>query len=594
MTYFSTVRSPSDCGYGHEGRRPVAMRRAILLSLSLIWGCPQTVESLDKDGGVVSDAGTSQDAGADAGPADVGSCVVECSGRVCGLDDACNASCGTCRADEACSEAGECLSACELGGFLCSPDGFGYLACGPNDGLGILDYGSRVGCTGGAECRPATRSCKYDDCVPVDMMVLLDRSSRISHDSTWSWVTESLMERISRHDHEVRFGLRQFPDVNCGPGPIIDLSADAADALAQSLQPPGADASTPLAAALLGLRDKFTRGVDGQAVLLVTAGDESCEDPETAVLEAARLYRMGVRVFVLGVTGQANLTYLDRIAVAGGTGRVYPATTVDEFEDRVAAIFSKVDACANRNAQLGTGWYHACRLASDGLLDCWGRDQDQRLAPPSGKYIQLAAGTDNACAVGEDNKVRCWGRDHRGQSQAPGGNFKQVSGGDSHFCGLKLDGTLDCWGYDDAGQASPPTGQYKQVATGAFHGCAIAEDDTVDCWPNRVPPTGTFSQIAAGGSITCGVRLDRTLACSGGDTPPTGTFSQISQGPYHACAVRSDGTIACWGQNGWMQSTPPPGVFVSVSVNNDYSCAVRADDSVECWGDGGNGQTTPN
>ncbi len=573
------------------------MRRAILLLLGLLWGCPQTVEPLaNKDGGSL-DGATSQDAGSDAGGGnlDGGSCVPECSGRVCGLDSVCNASCGSCRADEACSEAGECLGTCELGSYVCAQDGSGYLACGPNDTLGIRDYGARITCTGGAQCIPSmNEACEYEDCVPTDMMVLLDRSSRISHNSTWSWVSEALAQRMAGHDSEVRFGLRQFPDANCAAGPIIDLGEDAASILSDSFVAPGADTSTPLAAALLGLRSRFTRGIDGQAVLLITAGDESCEDPETAVLEAGRLFRMGVRVFVLGVGAQANLSYLDRIAVAGGTGRVYPATTLGEFEDRLSTVLSKLDACANRHTQLGTGWYHACRLSPDGLIDCWGRDYDERLVPPSGKHLQIAGGTDNACAVGEDNKVRCWGRDHRMQSQPPGGNFSQVSGGDSHFCGLKLDGSLDCWGYDDAGQASPPPRQYKQVATGAFHGCAIAQDDTVDCWPNRVPPLGTFAQIDAGGSITCGVHLDGTLGCSGGDTPPTGTFVQVSQGPYHACAVRSDGTLACWGRDNWQQSTPPTGVFVGVSVSNDYSCGVRADDSVECWGDGGNGQTTPN
>lgn len=590
------------------------MFRHVLLGVLalLLWACPQAVNPLEgnKDAGplpevgVIEDGGGPEDSGGldsgelDSGDAgevgDSGACVPACGARVCGMDPVCNTSCGSCAPDKDCTPQGQCLDSCVAGSYLCTADATGFTACGPNPALGINDYGARIACAGGGTCRAGqAQPCSRAACAPVDMMLVVDRSSRIAYNATWSWMRETLSQRMAQHDHVGRFGLRQFPDAACGPGPIVPLAEDAAQTLDQTFQAPGSDPSTPLAASLTGLSGRFVPGVDAQAVLLLTAGDESCGDPEEAVAQAGLLYRIGVRVYVVGMTTQANMTLLHRIAVAGGTQQAYAANTRPELEGHLTTIFGELGACENPHATVASGWYHTCRLKADGRLDCWGRDYDGRLSPPPGRHIHLAAGTDNACAVGEDHQVRCWGRDQRGQSQAPSGSFVQVAGGDSHFCGLKLDGSAHCWGYDDAGQASPPVGTFKQVATGGFHGCAIQTDDTVVCWGGRVAPAGTYRQIDAGGNVTCGVHLDGTLGCSGGEAPPTGTFVQVDQGYEHACAVRTDGTVACWGLNHWQQSEPPAGAFVSVSVNNTHSCGVRPDDTVECWGYGGDGQAAP-
>ncbi len=583
-------------------------RCALALSLLVLAGCPQDVSPLsgNKDGGTDTDAQVGTDGGtvdsgaadsgtpADSGAPDGGACTPDCSGRTCGPDPVCSLSCGQCPADAQCSPQGVCLSTCAPGTFECTADDTGFMACGPNDALGVSDFGPRIACASGAQCAlGASQPCIRTECAPLDMMVVVDRSSRIASNSAWSWMKEGLVARLLEHDHEARFGLRQYPDAACAPGPIRPMAEDAAHAVSQNMRAPGPEASNPIGGALMGLSSQFVSGIDTQAVLLVSAGDESCGDRQVAVMEAGRLFRMGVRVYVVAITAQANLTYLNEIAVAGGTGQAYAASSQVELTDHLGTIFDELGACRNRYPQLATGWYHACRLRPSGIIDCWGRNQDDRLRPPLGAHLQIAGGTDNACAVGEDNVVRCWGRNQRGQSESPPGAFVQVAGGDSHFCGLKLDGSLACWGYDDAGQASPPMGSFKQVTAGGFHGCAIALDDTVQCWGGAVAPPGRYKQIDAGGNVTCGLHLDDTLECSHGDAPPTGTFVQLSRGPYHGCAVRTDGTVACWGLNHVQQSEPPSGTFVSVSVNYEYSCGVRPDDSIECWGSGSNGQTTP-
>lgn len=612
-----------------------------LLALGLA-GCPQDVKSLeDPDAGLTSDAGDLGDAGPrpDAGADSCGddtldpgetcdgtdlggasceslnagsgnlactddcarfdlsgcqACAPQCGARECGLEPVCNSSCGACGQGDACTSDGRCLATCTLGEYACTPDGNGFAACGPNDALGIDDYGPRVACAGGGACTDGEAvPCARSSCANHDVVLLLDRSSRMAHDSAWTWAKDTLLARVARHDQAGRFGAVQFPSAGCSAGPLIAPSAGASETLPATLTAPGAEAATPIHDALTKLGPAFTSGQDAQAVLLVTAGDETCSDPDEAVREAARLFRRGVRVYTIAVTAQANRALLDRLADAGGTGAARRVDDPSQLEAALDAIFSELGACENPVTQVAAGYYHACRLSPDGQVDCWGRTQDMRLVPPLGTYRQIAAGTDNTCAVGTDDQVRCWGRDHRGQSQPPSGGFIEVSGGDSHFCGLRLDGSLACWGYDDAGQASPPAGTYKQVAAGGFHACAIQMDDTVTCWGNRPALPGTYRQIDAGGFGTCGVHLDGALECTGGDPPPSGTFVQVSKGSDHACAIRTDGTLACWGLNHVGQCDAPPGTFVWVSVENEYSCAAHTDGRVECWGNGSNGQTTP-
>lgn len=521
-------------------------------------------------------------------------CTPACGARVCGEEPVCNSSCGVCATDEACTPDGRCVPTCELGDVRCTPDGVGFNGCGPNDALGVLDFGPRVACAGGGQCVEGARPpCTRLECAPADVMLLIDRSARISQDSVWSWMKETVSARIAMHDSAGRFGLVQFPEAQCAPGPVVPLAANASGSIEQSMSPPGPEASVPIAASLQAARAQFRSGIDAQAVLLVTAGDETCDTPQAATLAAARLFRMGVKVYVVGVTAQANMQLLDAVAMAGGTEQAYRADAHQELEDALTQAFMRMGACENRTSVVSAGYYHACRLAPDGRIDCWGRTTDARLMPPNVDYKQLAAGTDNACAVGTDDLVRCWGRNQRGQNDAPPGAFVQVSGGDSHFCGLRLGGELACWGYDDAGQASPPAGTFKQVTAGAFHGCAIRMDDTVQCWGGAVALSGTYLQIDGGGFGTCGVRTDGTLACTSGEDPPRGGFLQVSKGPSHACAISEDRTLACWGSNHLGQSDAPAGQFVSVAVNNEYACAVDTEEQVVCWGNGSNGQTSP-
>lgn len=95
--------------------------------------------------------------------------------------------------------------------------------------------------------------------------------------------------------------------------------------------------------------------------------------------------------------------------------------------------FSQID--------VGAGF---CGLRPDGTLTCWdGRDYSTPLA---GVFTQVSGGWGHACAIAADSTVACWGNDDAGQATPPAGKFTQVSAGRRYTCGVRSDGTSACWG----------------------------------------------------------------------------------------------------------------------------------------------------
>lgn len=78
--------------------------------------------------------------------------------------------------------------------------------------------------------------------------------------------------------------------------------------------------------------------------------------------------------------------------------------------------------------RVAVGTSHACALAADGLVRCWGRNlygalgdgtAVDRTAPvavalPPGA-VSIAVGESHSCASMRDNTVFCWGRAYDGQ-----------------------------------------------------------------------------------------------------------------------------------------------------------------------------------
>ncbi|HEX6239831.1 MAG TPA: hypothetical protein VFZ61_03010 [Polyangiales bacterium] len=173
--------------------------------------------------------------------------------------------------------------------------------------------------------------------------------------------------------------------------------------------------------------------------------------------------------------------------------------------------------------QVSVGQGHACAVAINGALYCWGRNTDSQLglgstpiqqrkpAPSDGsaRYNQVAAGQQHTCGIRNDGAVYCWGRElagrlgqgaqQDGKVVVPGqvgkdSDFVAVSVHWFHSCARRLNGRLLCWGRNQEGQLGVGDEALRDVPTpvsgpsawtsftvGRFHTCGITQSQLY-CW----------------------------------------------------------------------------------------------------------------
>ncbi len=186
------------------------------------------------------------------------------------------------------------------------------------------------------------------------------------------------------------------------------------------------------------------------------------------------------------------------------------------------------------------GENHTCGILSDGTMSCWGQNDFGQLgigslgllpvttpqvvggASPSMNIKAASAGGNHTCAVASDGSVQCWGRNVSGQLGAglfgaaiplpgfvqgmePGETATMVSAGADHTCAVMTSGRVKCWGDNELGglgngtnrnaaiaTALPPSVLATAVAAGKNFSCATINNDTVKCWgSNRYGQLGT-------------------------------------------------------------------------------------------------------
>ncbi len=135
-------------------------------------------------------------------------------------------------------------------------------------------------------------------------------------------------------------------------------------------------------------------------------------------------------------------------------------------------------------------------------------------------------GQSHACALAEDGHVSCWGLNTKGQADAPSASFTSVTAGNFFSCGVTTGGTALCWGFPEryAGLAGR---QVRAIEAGGS-ACAILADGHIECTGSaklRAAPSGTFVRVSVGVSHACAVRDDGGVACWGANdygqaTPP--------------------------------------------------------------------------
>jgi hypothetical protein len=299
---------------------------------------------------------------------------------------------------------------------------------------------------------------------------------------------------------------------------------------------------------------------------------------------------------------------------------------------------SALVALTNDVADVSIGRAHACALARQGRVSCWGSNTDGQLgiatagaatrpAPVAGEltFKAVSAGGDHTCALTVDGNAYCWGKNSFGQlgdgttrnRSVPtpvSGNrtFRSIAAGGAHTCAVGTDGAVYCWGDDFSGavgggrnqaETEPVNvdrGRYamESVTAGGKHSCGITRTGEAYCWgENRYGQVGVGSRTDR---IPLGRKVQRDVA-----------FTRIALGERHSCGVTAGGDLFCWGDNVFGQlgtgsagersglAAPTEvqfeGKFEAVAAGRSHTCAVsRGDRVVLCWGDNSRSQLGSN
>lgn len=274
-----------------------------------------------------------------------------------------------------------------------------------------------------------------------------------------------------------------------------------------------------------------------------------------------------------------------------------------------------------------SGDTHACALADDGRVFCWGINDEGQLGDGTTDYRDfgtvpvigidnaraIAAGIRFSCAALVDGTVWCWGEDpgSDGSStvpvQVPGMNdATAITAGGAFACALRSNGQIGCWGNGQAGQlgngvyennSGVPTPQRVigidnaiAVSAGWGHACALLADRTVECWGANGDGASVYGSLGDG---TSDVRRATPAPVVGLDN-----VASIATGGWSSCATRLDGTVWCWGygQTGELgdgnfsnSSVPIQVALIDdahlLALGDHNACVSRSDNSVWCWGD---------
>jgi alpha-tubulin suppressor-like RCC1 family protein len=273
--------------------------------------------------------------------------------------------------------------------------------------------------------------------------------------------------------------------------------------------------------------------------------------------------------------------------------------------------------------QLSIGMNHACLLATNGTVKCWGNNDVGELGNGTktdsptpvtalglSSVKQISAGVDATCAVTAAGAVECWGVGFAAKPQlVPGlSNVIQVTVGGNFECALLSSGSVECWGFGSVGQlgdgsTAESTTPVKvkdlsgvsQISSSLSNACALLTRGTVECW-------GANVQGELGDGTTSNSSVPVQVSNLSGAT-------SISTNDVSTCALLSTGSISCWGSTigeviygGNVDSLTPVAFSeitqVSQVANGSLdTCLLLTSGVVECFGPNpvgelGNGTTT--
>ncbi len=236
----------------------------------------------------------------------------------------------------------------------------------------------------------------------------------------------------------------------------------------------------------------------------------------------------------------------------------------------------------------------------------------------------VSVGGFHACSVADDGNVYCWGlnsagqlgdltfRNKAGPVRVGAGNltFKAVTAGGGHTCAVTPTGDAYCWGLSTSGQVGDggPIGsrpspvqvignlEFVLVSAGGAHTCGVTVGGDAYCWGDA-----TSGQLGIGPTSSSSAPV--MVPVPAGELPD---FMAVSTGGSHTCAVLFQ-AARCWGLNdagqlgdATTQTRESPvevtgGVGFSVisaalAPFAAFTCGITGGDIVYCWGSGASGQ----
>jgi alpha-tubulin suppressor-like RCC1 family protein len=301
-----------------------------------------------------------------------------------------------------------------------------------------------------------------------------------------------------------------------------------------------------------------------------------------------------------------------------------------EFDGRVPCSTTPVAVAGNGRWQaIETGYEHACAIAMDGAVYCWGRNAHGEIGLPPDAEQGCRDQPNGYCSPVP--------------SRLPGDNvFVRISIGAWFSCGITDAGTALCWGWNSTPQGHVPSGpkpgvRFREISRAR---CGLAEDGSVYCW-NRDARDSTvkleapvaFQSLTVGWEHSCALDLQQQAWCWGDNdagqlglgtveplhvtSPVRATFDlrfvSLTLPLSATCGLTGRGELHCWGYNARRQllaSTTDKCMFVDAygpcnlrpqlatspafthvtSYPFSHICGVTADGSVFCWGDNSAGQ----
>ncbi len=279
-----------------------------------------------------------------------------------------------------------------------------------------------------------------------------------------------------------------------------------------------------------------------------------------------------------------------------------------------------VDLGAGRTATaVAAGGRHSCALLDNGVVKCWGRNDDGELG-----LGDTATRGDGPGEMGDSLPAVDLGADRTATAI--------TAGNEPHTCALLDNGQVKCWGrnyYGELGLGDTATrgdgpgemgDSLPAVDLGADrtataitagtdgHTCALLDNGQVKCWGGN-----GGGQLGSGDTATRGDGPGEM-----GDSLPAvdlgadRTATAVTAGLFHTCAVLDNGQIKCWGDNdqgelglgdtatrgdgpGQMGDSLPAvdlgagRTATAVGAGDYYTCALMDDSQVKCWGASGEG-----